>query len=318
MIFDKFQYADSNGKYLPLEKWMKFGIELAHFFKMQPEPVKLYISVPSSLLFSYVFTLGCIDYDFQYPQKEHLIEKYLLLQPGQRILYKVDDDWISHSVERMGEHPISKKRAILLRDRLNTINYVPEDRWSSHIIISNDENKDMRNTRKVNNFFNVLEDNILNDIYEKENLQFIMMENKPNTYICTNKTEWKLYKDTLKFYYLEKEVLLNNFLFDNPLTSFINLGFLEQKENVQLPIHSTIILNGSSRTLRQIDVFNNQKCAIIIDRHELREKIEELHFKIENDFLSGESKVINKRLIEHLSKNNTDMPEGVEIFVWTP
>lgn len=297
---------------------MKFGIELAHFIKMQSEPVKIYISVPSSLLFSYVFTLGCINYDFQHPIKERLLEKYLLLQPGQRILYKVGDEWIAHSVEGIGEHPISKKRAIVLRDRLKSINYVPEERWATHISIFDEEITDIRNVRKVNNVFNILEDDFLNIIYDEEKLQLVMMQNTPNTYVYTNKTEWNAYKETLKLRYFEQEISLDNFFFDGSSTTFRNIGFLEHKVTENLPIDATIVLNGSSRGVRKLDLLKDQKCVLIIDRHELKEKVEELQFKIENDCLTGKSKVINKNLIEYLKEHNTYIPEGVEIIVWIP
>ncbi len=313
-----FQYVHPNGDVLPLEIWMKFGIELAHFLKMQPEFVKVYVSVPSSLLFSYVFTLGCIDYDFQHPIKERLLEKYLLLQPGQRVLYKVDDEWIAHSVEKVGEHPISKARALILRGRMNSINYVPEERWSTHVSIYDEEITDIRNIRKVKNVFNILEDALLDTLYEEGKLQLVMMQNTPNTYVYTNKTEWNIYKETITLYLKKQLVGLDNFFFDGSLTTFRNIGFLEHKAIDVVSPDATIILNGSSRALRKLDLFKEKRCAIIVDRHELKEKFEELQFKIEQDCLTGKNTIINDRLIEYLQQRNTNIPEGVEIIVWIP
>lgn len=307
-----------NENFRPLESWMQFGMELARFLKIQTEPVKVYVSVPSSLLFSYMVTLGCVDYDFQNPVKERLLEKYLLLQPGQRVLYKVDDEWIAHSVEAVGVHPISKKHAIVLKGRLNSNTYVPQERWMTHVGIYDENITDIRNVRKVNNIFNILEDLLLRTLYEEEKLQLVMMQNTPNTYVYTNKTEWNSYKETFKLRFLKQLVSLDNFFFDGSSTTFRNIEFLEYKQNESIPSDATIVLNGSSRALRKLDLYKNHKCAIIVDRHELKEKIDELHLKIEQDCLAGRSKIINYRLLKYFQERKTFIPEGVEVVVWIP
>lgn len=319
MDIKKIKYVKLNGEIENLEKWMIFSIELARFLKLQSEPVKLYVSVPSNLLFSYMFVLGCIDFDFKNVNEDRLKKKYLLLKPGQRVLFKVDGNWVAHSVKEIGLHPITKKKAIILKGRLNASIYVSEERWSTHINIYNNEITEILNTRKVNNVLNISENEVLNSLYEKEKLQLAMMENTPNTYIYTNKTEWNKYKDTLRFQFNENVSFgLDNILFDSRSSIFRNIHFIDLNEYKENSEDSVKVLIGSSRTLRKLDLYKKEKCAIIVDRHELNEKIEDLHFKIENDFLSKLSLVINDQLIEYLKVQNIAVPEGVEVVVWIP
>ena len=67
MPLNKWKYRNFNSNFVYFENWMKFSIELANYVKQANQPIKLYISVPSNLLFSYFFVFGAIDYDFRNP-----------------------------------------------------------------------------------------------------------------------------------------------------------------------------------------------------------------------------------------------------------
>ena len=111
------KYKKIDGSLKALENWMCFSIELESYIKQLTQPIKIYISVPSNLLFSYFLVLGAVDYDFKNPSTEALLDKYLKLKKGERILYKTGDDWIAHSVRKICQLPNSDLRAIEVRDR---------------------------------------------------------------------------------------------------------------------------------------------------------------------------------------------------------
>ncbi|WP_133118821.1 hypothetical protein [Chryseomicrobium excrementi] len=295
---------------------MKFAIKLSQFIKSHNESIKIYISVPSSLLFSYIFILGCLDYDFNNTEKDTLLTKYLSLQKGQRVLYKVGEQWYAHSVQGMGEHPISKNRALILQDRKKTKNYVPEERWFTHVRIFEDDISKVRNVRRVNNVVDVLEDPLLSSIYEQKQLHLNMMLNTPNTYMLTNRSEWSTYIDTFQFRVQDISFQLNDFIFDGSSTSFKNLGFINNKTLNLESKNATVVFTGSSRAITKMDDFKRQKCVFIIDRHELKEKRDDFNFKVENDFSSGDIININEILLEYLKDHNVVLPEGVEVIAW--
>lgn len=308
---------NSGGKFLVLEKWMSFSINLSRFVKQFPSPIKLYISVPSSLMFLYFFILGSVDYDFKNPPKNVLFRKYLSLQRGQRILYKTGEDWVAHSVIEVGTIPNEKTRAILVKDRSNCINHIPETRWVNYIRIYDDEITEVRNLRRVRNVDHLTDNLKLRKLYSEENLNLLMMLNTPQTYIYCNREKWN---ENLSHISLEiggEEIRLEEFLFDGTEGTYKNISFIKQNESSKVPNESTVIFVGSSRSLRKVDHYDKQKCVFIVDQHESEEKMDDLQFKIEQDFLINNSQSINMYLQEYLDKNSIEIPRGVEVFAWS-
>ncbi|MEI4769802.1 hypothetical protein WAX74_09120 [Psychrobacillus sp. FJAT-51614] len=291
-------------------------MELASYVKQLNQPIKIYLSVPSNLLFSYFFVFGAVDYDFKNPSKESLLDQYLNLKNGQRILYKTGDEWIAHSVIEVSQLPNSDTRAIVVKNRLNSINYIPETRWFSNVRIHDDEITTVRNTRRVNNVYNIIDNKKLKKFYPEENLHLLMMQNTPQTYVYTNKKEWNNFLDVIQLNIDGESLQLSDLLFDGSEGTFRNLSFIEQNHSATIPKEAIVIFVGSSRALRKMDHFEKQKCMFIIDQHDSNEKFEDLQFKIEQDFLMNQSKSVNKELLDYMDEKHVEIPKGVEIFAW--
>ena len=91
----KYRLNDKNS--LDLEDWMQFSLFLADYIKTSNLCIKIYMSVPSNLLFSYFTVLGAVDHDYRNPSKAALLEQYLSLRQGQRIQYRVGEHWAAYS-----------------------------------------------------------------------------------------------------------------------------------------------------------------------------------------------------------------------------
>lgn len=191
MSLNEWKYRNSQNEFNYLEDWMKFSIQLASYVKEENQPIKIYISVPSNLLFAYFFVLGAIDYDYKNPSKEILLARYLSLQKGQRILYKRGERWVAHSVIEVSKIPNAETRAIVVKDRLNSTSYIPETRWFNFVRIYDNEITKVRNTRQVRNVENIVDNVKLKKLYPEHNLNLLMMQNTPKTYLNTNQKEWK-------------------------------------------------------------------------------------------------------------------------------
>ncbi|MGG2105224.1 hypothetical protein [Lysinibacillus pakistanensis] len=310
------KYKNVDGSLKALENWMYFSIELGSYLKQISQPIKIYISVPSNLLFSYFFVFGAVDYDFKNPSTEALLDQYLNLKKGQRILYKTGDDWVAHSVIEVSHLPNSDTRAILVKDRLDSINYIPETRWFNYVRIHDDEITTVRNTRLVRNVYNIIDNEKLKKFYSQEKLQLLMMQNTPQTYVYANKKEWKDFLDVIQLYLDGDSFQLSELLFDGSESTFKNLAFIEQKRLVTIPKEAIAVFVGSSRALRKMDDFDEHKCVFIIDQHDSNEKFEDLQFKIEQDFLMSQSHSVNKEILEYMDGKHVEIPKGVEIFAW--
>jgi len=310
------KYKKNDGSLKALENWMCFSIELGSYLKQISQPIKIYISVPSNLLFSYFFVFGAVDYDFKNPSTEALLDQYLNLKKGQRILYKTGDDWVAHSVIEVSHLPNSDTRAILVKDRLDSINYIPETRWFNYVRIHDDEITTVRNTRLVRNVYNIIDNEKLKKFYSEEKLQLLMMQNTPQTYVYANKKEWKDFLDVIQLNLDGDSFQLSELLFDGSESTFKNLAFIEQNRSVTIPKEAIAVFVGSSRALRKMDDFDEHKCVFIIDQHDSNEKFEDLQFKIEQDFLMSQSHSVNKEILEYMDGKHVEIPKGVEIFAW--
>nr|WGD69402.1 hypothetical protein P5630_01140 [Bacillus subtilis] len=317
MIFNNWKYRDFKNDFVYLEDWMRLSIELANYVKKANQHIKLYISVPANLMFSYFFVLGAINYDFRNPSKETLLGKYLSLKKGQRILYKTGEDWIAHSVLEVSKVPNEETRAILVKDRSNCTTYIPEARWFDHVRIHKDEVTRVRNIRRVRNVENIVDNAKLRNLYSEYNLNLLMMQNIPKTYLCANQKEWKDSLSVIQFEIGEEHLQLDELLFDGTGGTFKNFSFIQQNHSSILPDDSMIIFAGSKRALRNMDQFKQQKCIFIIDQHEANEKVEELQLKIEREFLIDRCQSFNEDILKYIDNNQIEIPKGVEIFAWS-
>lgn len=318
MLLNPWKYRNLKGDFVNLESWMRFSIELANYVKQVNNPIKLYISVPSNLVFSYFFVFGTIDYDFRNPSQKEIIEKYLSLKKGQRILYKTGKEWVAHSVIEVSKIPDTDIKAIVVKDRSNCINYIPQTRWFEYVRVYDNEVTRVRNTRRVSNVENITDNNKLKRIYKKENLNLLMMQNTPKTYVYVNKKEWIDNLSIIELKVNNEIVNLEELLFDGTEGTFKNISFVQQNNQLNMPEESTVVFAGSSRSLRKMDQFKEKKCIFIIDQHETSEKIEELQMMIEQKFLLEKGEALNREILEYMHANQVEIPKGVEIFAWSP
>ncbi|MED0971658.1 hypothetical protein [Bacillus paramycoides] len=317
MPFSKLKYRNLKGDFLYLENWMMFGIELANYVKKINNPIKIYISVPSNLMFSYFFVFGAIDYDFRNPSKETLMEKYLSLKKGQRILYKTGEAWVAHSVIGVSKTPNSETKAIMVKDRSkDCVNYIPEKRWFDYVRIYDNEVTKIKNSRRVNNVENIAENIKLKGLYSEHNLNLLMMQNTPKTYLCANKKEWLDNISIIELKVNDAFVQLKELLFDGTEGAFDNFSFIQQKDSSFLQNESTIIFLGSSRSYSRMDQFKQQKCVFIVEQQDSSEKIEELQQEIERVFLMEKGQSLNKDILDYMDNKQIRIPKGVEIFAW--
>ncbi|MDQ0481079.1 hypothetical protein [Guptibacillus hwajinpoensis] len=317
MNLNEWKYRTTKNNFIFLENWMKFSTELSSYIKKIDQPIKMYVSVPSNLLFSYFFVLGAIDYDFKHPTIDNLLKQYLKLQKGQRILYKKGEEWVAHSVIKVSKVPNSDTRAIVVKDRTNCINYIPETRWFNFVRIHDEEVTKVRNTRIVRNVQYITDNTKLRNLYSEKNLNFLMMLNTPQTYLYANKKEWKEHSSIIDVEIGGEKIKLDQLLYDGTNGTFKNLSFIEQKQQDSvLPDESTIIFVGSSRALRKMDDFKEKKCVFIVDQHDSDEKYEALQMKIEQEFLNGKGESFNKEILDYMCDKQIQIPKGVEVFAW--
>lgn len=204
----------------------------------------------------------------------------------------------------------------MVKDRTNCINYIPETRWFDYIRIYDNEVTEVRNKRRVNNVENITNNIKLKNLYSEYNLNLLMMQNIPKTYLYANKKEWIDNISVIELEINEGYMLLDELLYDGTEGTFKNFSFIQQNQLSLLPNESTIIFVGSSRSLRMMDQFKQQKCIFIADLHESNEKIEDLQFKIEQEFLMDKGQCLNKDILEFMNNNQIEIPKGVEIFAW--
>ncbi|MEH7255659.1 hypothetical protein V7111_26495, partial [Neobacillus niacini] len=153
-------------------------------------------------------------------------------------------------------------------------------------------------------------------LYSDYNLNLVMMQNTPKTYLNANKKEWTDNISVIELKINDEPIQLKELLFDGTEGTYKNFSFIQQNKLPLLPIESTILFVGSSRSLRMMDQFKQQKCIFIIDQHESNEKIEELQLKIEQEFLMDKGQSLNKDILEFMDKKQIGIPKGVEIFAW--
>ena len=311
----KYENLES-GDYIYFENWMKFSFMLANYVKEMDKSLRLYISVPSNLLFSYFFTLGAIDHDFKNPSKEALLQQYLALQKGQRVHYKKSEGWVAHSVIGVSKMPGSETRAIVVKDRLNAINYIPETRWFDYIRIHDDGITTVRNTRLVKSVDSITENIKLKNLYTEEKLQLLMMQNTPQTYLFANKKEWTGSLSSIQLEVEGETFQLSDLIFDGREGTFKNISFIEQSFSMPIPDEAIVIFIGSGHSLRKMDYFDSWKNVFIVDQHDSEDKIEDLQFKIKQDFLLGQGRSVNKEILDYMDENQVEIPRGVEIFAW--
>jgi len=316
MSIGKWKYKNNENNFVCLENWMKFSVKLAKYVKKEERSIKVYISVPSNLLFSYFFILGAIDYDFENPSKEALLQQYLTLQKGQRILYKTSEGWVAHSVIEVSKVPGSETRAIVVKDRLNAINYIPETRWFDYVRIHDDGITTVRNTRLVRSVYSITENIKLKNLYTEKKLQLLMMQNTPQTYLFANKKEWIGSLSSIQLEAGGDAFQLNDLVFDGTEGTFKNISFIEQNISIPIPNGAILVFIGSGHSLRKMDYYDGGKSVFIVDQHDSEEKFEDLQFKIEQDFLLGQSRSVNKEISDYMDDNQVEIPKGVEIFAW--
>lgn len=314
--FTMWKYRDASNNFLDLENWMIFSIGLANYVKGLDEPVKVYISVPSNLLFAYFFVLGAIDYDFRNPSEETFLYKYLSLKKGQRILYKSGERWVAHSVLEVGKIPNSETRAIVVKDRLNATSYIPETRWLNYVRLYDNEVTKIRNIRQVRDVDNIGENTKLRKLYPEKNLNLMMMQNTPKTYLYTSQKEWKENLSVINLEIDGEPIQLSELLYDGSEGIFKNLSLIQNNNSSITENESTIIFVGSSRTLSKMDQFKQEKCVFIVDQHDSIEKLEELQWKIEQEFLMENGQLLNKEVLKYMNNKQIQIPKGVEIFAW--
>jgi hypothetical protein len=302
---------------IELEDWMKFAIFIGSFIKNSDSAMKIYVSIPSNLLFSYFAVLGAIDYDFENSSKEILKKKYLSLQNGHRVLYLSGDQWKSCSVLRVSQSPVNPNiKTVVILDNLKTTVYVPEHQWLTHIRFLDDQVIEVKNAKIAKNISHLCEDPILTKFYSEKKLSIVESLNNPHTYIYANKKEWLDYLENLKFEYKSDEIELRNFIFWGTESPFKNIDFISKIEDYKLPVDSTIIFLGSTRTIRRMEQFDHYKCIYLIDKHDSTEKLEDLRFKIEQQFLIQGCVTVNEELLEALNRSNIRLPKGVELLAW--
>jgi hypothetical protein len=318
LLIEKLKYKlNERDKSIELEDWMKFGVFIGNYIKCADKPIKIYVSVPSNLLFSYFIVLGAINYDFENSSEEALRKKYLSLQTGHRVLYLSGYQWKICSVLKVGNSPVNPKlNTVVLLDNMKTTVYVPEQQWLTHIKLLDDQVIEVKNAKIARSISNLREHTLLKNLYSTEKLSIIESLNKPNTYIYANKKEWLDYLVNLKFEFKGNDVHLRNFIFDGTESSFKNIDFISQNDDYELPKDSTIIFVGSSRTLRKMEQFESYRCIYLIDKHDSTEKLEDLRFKIEQQFLTQGCVTVNEELVESLMRNNFQLPKGVELLAW--
>ncbi len=316
MSLNQWKYKDSNSRFVELESWMNFSMELATYTKTQNKQLKIYISVPSGLLFSYFFALSCIEYDFKNPTKELLLKNYLGLKEGQRILYRTGEEWIAHSVIKVGTFPDTEKKAIIIKDRSNSITYIPEERWFTHVRIHVDGTDKIKNIRRVKNIENIIDNEKLRKLYSEENLNLLMMQNTAYTLLFANKNEWRENLSVIALKNSENIISMNELFFDGTEGTFKNFQYIQRDVTSDVHVDAAIILLGSNRGLRMLHQFVNHKCIIIVDQHESEERVEELQNEIKNDVLTNNALIFNNELREYMERKSVEIPKGVEVFAW--
>ncbi|WP_075983676.1 hypothetical protein [Bacillus massilinigeriensis] len=317
MLTDIIKYRLNGKTGIELEDWMKFSFFLAGYLKSSTLNLKLYLSVPSNLLFGYFTVLGAVDYDFRNPSKEIVYNQYTNLKKGQRILYKVNDRWGAFSVLRVVDSPINPHvKTIMVRDKQGSTRYIPENKWFDCVRIHDNDVTNIRNTRIVKDVESLEENNILNMLYSKQNLNLLSMKNTPNIYLCANKKEWQTYISSIELELFGKQLTLDELIYDGNKGHFRNILFLNNNHGIELPSDSTIIFIGTTRTLHKMDDFKHLKSMYIVDQHDSIEKREELQFKIEQDYLIGKSKSLNQDILNRIKEQKVSLPKGVELFAW--
>lgn len=322
MLIDTLKYKENIiGPFVPLEEWMKLAHFIGWFSREQEESVKIYVSVPSSLLFSYFIALGLVDHEFQQEIDSSIFKRKLLnLKLGSQVLYLSDANWKKCTVLGLDDFPADRGEiALKVKDQKNSVTYVPERKWLTNVRIFSNEVSEVKNAKIVKNVSNLVEDKILNLFYSKENLGAVEMKNKPKAIISAIKTEWIENLSAVKFFAKNHHMHFGNFIFyEERKSTFNNIKLLSEKEklNDQQLEQATILFVGAGRSIRKMDEYKTVKSIYLVDKYESTEKIEDLKMKIAQNFLIDGCVSINEKLVSELNQSKIDLPKGVEIFAW--
>lgn len=322
MLRDILKYRAANNRPLAeMENWMKLGHFLGWFVQEHSDKVKIYISVPSNLLFSYFIVLGAVDYEFQQnADNQNLKKKFLSLKQGNQVLYYANNEWKKCTVLGIEDYPgTSGGISIKIKDKKNTNTFVPERKWLTHVRVFNNESSEVKNAQTVKNVSNLAEDDVLNIFYTKENLSAAEMKNKPQILVSAIKKEWIENITFLRFFAEGHAMDFSNFIFfEEAKTTFRNIELLSEKAilNEWQIQQGVALVIGAGKSLRKVDEFTNMKSIYLVDQYESTEKLEDLRMKIEQKFLMDGSVSLNKTLLSAMNEAGISIPKGVEIFAW--
>lgn len=310
-------YSPDIEEYKDLEEWMKLSFFIGEFIESYKGTIKIYISIPSNLLFSYMTILGAVNYDFENISYTSMKEQYLQLKEGNKVYYDSNGVWKLCSILGIVPHPIdAKKLTIALLDHKKTTVYVPEDNWEKQIRINSLEQTEVRNAYKLEDIESIERNEILSSIYPIENIKRLQNRNTPSIHLFTNKKEWLESLSISSFQVKDKPCKLTDFIYTDMFTQFKNIDFISQTGEENIPETAIVIFIGASRSIRKMDEYKDNKCLYIIDRHENMEKIENLQEKIEQQIVIEGMQQRNSILKDDLVKANIELPKGVEIFAW--
>ncbi|WP_341201259.1 hypothetical protein [Planomicrobium okeanokoites] len=322
MLTESILYKNPKTKrFQELEEWMKFAHFLGWYMEEQKEALKVYVSVPSNLLFSYFITLGAVDYKFHRKiNDDNLLSKFFDLQPGSQVLYLSGTDWKKCTVLGVEDFPgASGGTAIKVKDNKNSITYISERKWLTNLRVFNEDVSEFKNAKKVSNVTNLSENRVLNFFYSKQSLSTAELSNSPEIIISAIKKEWIENLSLINLMGMDHVFDLSNFIFfEENKSTFTNIEFVSEKVELSKERLEDVtgLFIGAGRCLRKIDEFKQTKSFYLVDRYESTDRIDDLQQKIEQIFLMDKCASANERLLKRIQEASIPLPKGVDLFAW--
>lgn len=311
----RYKYDD---KYLELEKWMIFAMEIGgvirEYSQINKSSIHTYLSLPNNLLFSYFIATGIFNKKMNEEVSDEFIFKFFSnLKFGDQIYYFENNEWKRCSVIELLQGKTSENSwHLLVRNHKQTDHYIPFKQWRERVIISGNSASNIKNALVIKDLQRLSAGN-LQYIYPINSLNSHGLLNEVCVAIGGTRTEFFQHSSIISLMINQKEFTFADFLHDGSSSEFINIKWISKSSQTNSKI--TMFLNAS-KGISEMRMYKETSRIFLDDRHDDRAKSELLRMSIEQEIIQENAEIMTSFLIDNLRDKSIEIPQGVEILAW--
>lgn len=304
-----------------LSEWLVFPLNLGHLLKKYSNTHRtafnLYISIPNSIMFTYLLFQGMFDTEAHRRIRDNkIINRFLELESGSIVYYDDNGIWRRCSVIDIVKNFTSNQKYHLhLQLNQKVSHYVPVDTWKEKLIITNLKHDEILNARVIKDFEKF--SGVLSSLYSPKTIKNLEILNQPTAYLTGNKTEFERYLNSIEFEYKNIQFTHADIIHFNSNKHFSNAKWMTSKE-IDLPLDTSewLISLGASRSITSLNRKNKCGNIFIEDHFENAATTELLRDSIMGKIILEERHIFTNDLIELLETEDIIVPNGVSLIAW--